>query len=371
MRLLFRSPLGRVLVIWPVTRQRTAELLTAVAWATGGDSIVAMDTRGCYGFVGVPKSQYYAIADLTVQSLAGEPLDAFAIAEDEARRFLPDATTISQYFTLVEQEASKRRRATWEVLRKKVTPRVWIILTGDDERRLEETTALLSQGLNAQIDVQRVLNMLDDRKRDANYLKEWRRRRSEAAYLMRTLDVRILPLPPNAAVAAVRAYGSDKLKAALQKQTISADACIQTIMRTRLYKQIVRELGGDPDPHTKGKPVGEKTAQEYKRVQQNASVDDKPLNYALGRALEAALFANGHRVRVMVEKRRLVEGVTLQPDIQVWIGDAEVICLEPTWRTAGGELEGELEKRQSSIGMGAIQRYALGKIHEYVKALEL
>ena len=71
---------------------------------------------------------------------------------------------------------------------------------------------------------------------------------------------------------------------------------------------------------------------------------------------------------VYIEKQAL-DGFNLKPDIQIHKDDKTVICLEPTWRSTGKEIEGEIAKKQNSLGTGQIQQYVLNKVMEYVKEL--
>ncbi len=370
LRVLFREPAGRVLVVWPVTRQATRDLLAQVAWATGGESVVSVDSRGAYEFQGLPKSRYYDVANLTVENLTGETLETFGVTRAETEDILIDSSTIGTFFALLEEYASATRERTWEILREKVKPKVWILVSGDDERYLEGTLARLSQGTKARIDIERILTHLDDPQKQANYLTEWRNRRKDVAFILRTLDVRILPVPPNVALAAVRGFGTAKIQGPLLKKTDRKDNCCETLMKSRLYKSILEDLGAAPQPHISGKPHGKKVADEYNRVQRTASITDKPLNRALGKALEYALRKDGFNHSVVIEKRSL-PGTTLQPDIQIIKDNGEIICLEPTWRASGKGVEGELEPRQNSMKPGNVQMYVLDKVHEYVKALGL
>ena len=51
--------------------------------------------------------------------------------------------------------------------------------------------------------------------------------------------------------------------------------------------------------------------------------------------------------------------------------DGRLVCLEPTWRTTGRGVEGEIEDQQGTVTVGHIQQYLLAKVLEYVKDLHL
>ncbi|NJK32529.1 MAG: hypothetical protein HC927_09030 [Deltaproteobacteria bacterium] len=371
LRIYFRKRAGEVLVIWPVTKQQLAEQLALTAHRIGGDSVVPLDSKGLHRFSGVSKDKYYEVADLTVQSLTGERLPAYGVSEEMARDAAREADTIGAFFSLLEQKTSALRAKTWTVLREKRRPRVWVLVAGDHEQYLNSTVAQLVQGVRGEVDLDRILAYLDDKRNAANYLKEWRNRRQEAAFLLRTLDVRILPLPPSVTLAAVRAFGGEQVRANLNTRSISTDACTKIVSRSRVHKLIVETLTGVPVAPAQGKRAYRTAAEEYSRIQQLASKHDKLLNRALGRALEHALKVEGHQIEVLIEKRKISD-TNLQPDIQILTArEGETICLEPTWRTSGAGIAGELDPRQSSMKPGNIQQYMLDKVYEYVKAFGL
>ncbi len=371
LRIFFRQKAGQTLVIWPVTKEHLAKHLSSTAYRIGGDSIVPIDTKGLHRFSGVPKEKYYDVADITVQNLAGDKLAAFGVTAEMARDAAREADTIGVFFSLLETRTSLVRARTWSVLREKPRPRVWVLVAGDQEQYLNSTVAQLVQGVRGEVDMDRILAYLDDERNVANYLKEWRYRRQEAAFLIRTLDVRIIPLPPSVTLAAVRGFGGEQVRLPLNTKKITQDACHKVISRSRVYKMLIEALTGVPVAPASGKRGHGAAADEYSRVQQLASKHDKLLNMALGHALQHSLEVEGHAIEVLVEKRKIAE-TNLQPDIQILTNrDGEIICLEPTWRTSGAGIEGELESRQSSMKPGNIQQYMLDKVYEYVKAFGL
>lgn len=370
LRRMFRTAEGQVLVIWPVTRDRTREVLARVAWETGAESVVPLDTKGVYHFVGLPKERFPAVASITVSSLNGEALDGYGVSPATATRILEESETISQFYTKLEADVAARRQRTWQVLKEKVRPRVWVVVSGDDSQYIAGTVASLSQGRRARIDLELLLDFLDDKKNDAVYLEKWRQRRDDVGYLMRTLDVRLVTLPPSPALAAVRAFGSESLRERLKKQTEPIDSAVDAVSRSQLFKSLLEEVNISAPPFVKGRPPSQEAEDEYLRIQQTAAADDKPLNRALGGALDEALRRVGAMVRVLSEKRDM-PGTNLQPDVQIWLNDSEVICLEPTWRTSGRGIVGEIEKSQNSMSPGHIQKYLLAKVYDYVTALGL
>ena len=370
LRVLFRKDEGQVVVIWPVTKPETRDQLARIAWGVGADSVVPVDTRGVYKFEGVPREKYFEVADLTARSLNGESLEVYGVSRESGERLAAESTTIGSYFSRLETYASERQGKVWSILRERVRPRLWVVLPGDIGDMLDSTVARLTQGRKYRIDVERLLEFLDDASNESNYLQDWRRRRMDAAFLFRILDVRLVPLHPGAALAAIRGFGADSLRRRLNKGSVSKSEAIGGVERSVLYKLILEELGGNPDPYTKGRPPSKETEHEYNRVQSVAKSGDKALNHALADALRSTLEHEGVSAVFRAERRSLGD-TNLQPDVQIEMGDAEVLCLEPTWRTSGQGVKGELKPSQNSMTPGVIQKYILEKVMEYVKALDI
>ncbi len=370
LRVVFRENAGNVVVIWPVTREATAHQLAEVAWRVGADSVAAIDTRGLYIFEGLPADAYIRVADLTVKSLNGDSLESFGVSAQEATSLSHDFEAIGTFYSALEALASAKRDEIWSVLKERVRPRVWILVGGDDAGYLEGVVAGLTQGRSSRVDLELVLDFLDDLDNESLYLQKWRSRRKNVGYILRTLDVRVFDLPPNVGLAAVRGFGEPELQNLLKKTKDNAKNCAETVQKSRVCKTLAEALGGPSEAYTKGRTPSDETKDEYKRVQATARSDDKPLNKALASALQEALSQNGLTATIVAEKRDLV-GVSIQPDVQVWVNNAEVICLEPTWRTSGTGVAGEIDKSQNSMTKGNIQKYLLNKVLDYVEALGL
>ncbi|UJX43516.1 hypothetical protein D7006_01335 [Xanthobacter sp. YC-JY1] len=61
----------------------------------------------------------------------------------------------------------------------------------------------------------------------------------------------------------------------------------------------------------------------------------------------------------------------MQPDIQIELGDGEYICLEPTWRTSGVGVAGEIKQAQNTLSEAHLKKYVLEKATQYVKDMGL
>jgi len=369
LRRLFRTPEGRVLVVWPITDRATATQLRELAWDVGGDSIVDQTSRGIYPFTGLPKEDYFEVADITARSLnGGQGLEAFGVGAQIAAPLMQTSDTLSQFFGKLEEKAQELNNTFGDTLKERRVPRVWILVAGDDIRELNLTVANLTQGTEKRIDVDRMIALLDAGDSGSGYLGDWRQRRHQIAFLLRHLDVRLFELTPNVAVSAMRAFGDQAVRGVLKKKMDSAANASRAMQAARFF-QLLANIPSSNAATTRA--ASEETMNEYRRVQQLSSKNDKLMNKALAQAVERALNDSGISGKVTAERRTLDPKSNLKPDIIVELLDGQLICLEPTWRTTGKALNGEVPEQQNTMTVGHIQQYLLVKILEYVKDLGL
>lgn len=381
LRRLFRKPHGGALIIWPATLVETRNSLAAIAEEVGADSVVSPDTRGVYNFQGLSRELYYEVAAKTVEGLTGDSLEAFGIPRNvssEILRRVEGELWIGKYYSLIELESASIRQHTWDLLKEKVRPRVWIVVIGDNVRTVDGTTNNLTQGRRSRFDLERMMDALDDSTANSQqYMKDWRTRRERAGFIMRSLDVRVLHITAIPAIAAVRAFGDGAFRekmgmgaaATLPSKTEVGNA-IASMKSTRFYRALKGEIAGSLEPYEPTREPGDEKKREYRKIQGTASNNDKPLNRALAEAIRRTLEQDGIVRDIVAEKRNFAGGV-MQPDIQIKISDSEILCIEPTWRTAGEALPPEFKEQQNSMTPGNINKYVLEKVNEYVKALGL
>ena len=367
LRRLFRTREGRVLIIWPITDASSAGLIAETAWAVGSDSIVDLISKGTYHFAGLPKSAYFDVADITSRSLnGGQGLEAFGLGENVAQPMLQVSETISQFYGYLEMKSQELNNSFGDTLKERRLPSVWILVGGDDTRELSLTVANLTQGTEKRIDIDRIIAVLDATDSTSGYLGDWRKRRHQIAFLLRHLDVRLFELTPNVAVSSIRAFGDNSIKEKLNRKTESATNASAAVQVARFFQL----LAGTPSTNAATiRPATDETSDEYKRVQQLASKNDKALNKALAACIERAMQDVGVTGEVTAEQRKLDPKSSLQPDIMVDLADGRLICIEPTWRTTGVGIKGEIREQQSSMTVGHIQQYLLAKVLEYVNDL--
>lgn len=367
----FRSEGGAAVVLWPITAAADAERLASIAWEVGRDSVVDNSSKGIYHFAGLSQSRFYDVADITARNFSGDGLEAFGVTREEAATLLPDCDTITAFFTGVEAKASEVRGETWSVLKERVRPKVWIVLPGDVPAAIDGTVTGLTQGTKNRIDIDLIAEFIDSPSQTANYIADWRKRRSRLAHLLRAIDLRLFGLPPNVALAAVRAFGSTEVKNTLKQGSINLSAAKTAMKRSRLYKAILTEAGLEAEPFAGGGAISPETQNEYRRIQAEVSSGrDKALNKALALLIEACLKDDKVDCKVIAERQSL-PGSNLKPDVQIQLDDATFICIEPTWRSTDAGVPGELPGGQNTLAIAHIKKYVLDKASEYVKDLSI
>jgi hypothetical protein len=266
-------------------------------------------------------------------------------------------------------ESSKRNASVITLLKARTRPHVWIVVPGDDLKELDRTVSSLTQGTRNRLDIDKIAEFLDDEQNKSAYLTDWRARRTDMAYLMRILDVRLFELPPNAALASVRCYADEHMRSSLQKKIETAENCADAISRVRLGQALL-----DPDATLalRVRETSEEMAKEFISIQQLANKGDQALNKGVALALSEFLKRNRVSSTVVSEKKAL-PGSQLFPDIQISQADGSIICMELTWRSTGKYVPtgaGD-RKPQNTLTAGHIMKYLLEKVMEYVKDLGL
>lgn len=364
LRVLFRKETGKVIIIWPITDSKAADYISLQAWNTARDSITP--NKNPFVFNGLPKTKFYEVADITCKSINGISLEAYGITKKQTEKLLKDCDTIGEFFSNLETLSSEISIRNENFLKDRLIPKVWILLPGDDPIEIDRTVKSLTQGLKNRIDIERFISTLDDEGNKSAYLNDWREKRDLAAFLMRLLDVRIIPVYPNASLSSIRAYGEGKITDTLKKKTEKKEVAIENIKKSTLYKLLFDDISSNANSPTK---ISDNHIEEYLRLQRLAEKEDKLLNRAIGDSLIDALDSDNVKAQVYIEQQEL-EGFNLKPDIQIQINDKTVICIEPTWRSTGRGINGEINAKQNSLTLGHIQQYVLAKVMEYVKELK-
>ncbi len=360
-----REPLGNVVILWTMSDDVAAETIAQNAWRVGRDSICAHDTHGIYNFEGIGSDGYYEIANNTAINLSGDGLEAYGVSQQVAAPFADSAETISDFFQEVVSYSEEITSNLKSLIKERDQPRLWILLHGDDRAAIGHTVGSLTQGSHFQVDLSRILDTIDDKYNAATYAKEWRKRRENAGQLLRALDVRVFAVPPNVSVNAIRCFGDDVVKAPLKVKTGAKLSAAASLRSTPVYKELLIILGREAALSKASGRISDATAQEYQAIQALARNNDEKLNQAIGKLFEYTLREDGLDAAVMVEKRSdLISGI--QVDIGIRVGEAEFVCLEPTWRSKNGGGSG-----QNTLSEGHIKPYLLEKALKYIVAMEM
>lgn len=366
----FREPGGAAVVLWPITKEESAQKVAKTAWSVGRDSMADQMSQGQYHFNGVSKDKYWDLADNTSRTLSGDGLEAYGINKLKALEIVKDCETISDFFGHVTSLANAERDKTWSVLKVRSSPHVWVALPGDDTSLLNATADALTQGIQSKVDVDKIGELIDQADETTIYISEWRAHRGRLAHLLRAIDVRLFGIPPNVSIAAVRAFGDSTIKAKLKQKSTPMQTAKDAMKSSRLYKAILKEAGIESTPFAGARKIGREAIEDFLRIQQLASKNDKKLNKCLASLIAVCLKDDASHLSVTSEKRS-IPGTALQPDIQIEIGAGEFICIEPTWRTSGQGIEGEIKEAQNTLSEAHIKKYMLEKATQYVKGMGL
>lgn len=364
----FRRDLHKILLIWPITDFSAANDINEIAIKVGNDSISSVDDC-IYAFDGLPKEKYYETADITSKSInAGKGLESYGITQNSSKEFVEESDTIGSFYSRLCDASLEKIENTNAYLKNKTNPKVWILLPGDQATEIDRTVKSLTTGVKYRIDIERILAYLDDESNLSAYLNKWRQKRNEAAFLLRQIDLRLFPVSPSLSLAAIRAYAPDEVKGVLKNKKCLKSKAVEEIEKSAFYRLLLNDsiVTDKSPPKTRVE-----TALEYLRIQANASKNDKVLNKALGDALIDTFEKDKYKPIINIEGKN-IEGTNMKPDIHIRISDANVICLEPTWRTSGEDYsEFGIAKTQNTLTTGHIQKYVLDKAMEYINNIGL
>lgn len=240
LRVFFRENKGNILIVWPITDEESAQSMAKIAWSIGRDSVVDVHKKGVYNFTGISKEHYYEIADVTIKNINPEQnLETFGLTKSVVQQLVEKADTIAEFFSYLEEKSVEINERYQEILQDKKIPRVWILVAGDSIRDLNLTVANLTQGIDKNVDIDRIISYLDQPDTETAYVKEWQSRREQVAFIMRKLDVRIFELTPNATLTAIRLFGDGNIKQPLNLKTYEFNKGIEAFTNTYFMKPLL------------------------------------------------------------------------------------------------------------------------------------
>jgi len=366
LRTLVRKSGPDLLVIWSVTLPTQAERLYRLAHEIGRDSLVGR-SETYYQFKGPNNLEFYTIADNTAQMFNNNAcLAEFGIDERLGTGLFTQAPTIAEYFAKIIEHSNTLNSTVANILQAKPRPRVWIVLCGDEATEVQGTVNSLTFGNQRSLDVSKMTADLSERTATAQYMKEWHRLGAHAPYLLRMLNVKVVEIPPNLALAIVRAFGDEHIRDSLKQQTADRARAVRQLSESMLGELILESPPRDRKAPRKTPP---ESREEFSRIQRRAKAEDRRLNRAFALAIQEMLQQTPN---ALVKGERHCLYGSLVPDIQVELESTAPICLEFTWRTTSksGTADGETGS-QNTLSQGHIRKYVLEKVYEYIKALDL
>jgi hypothetical protein len=177
---------------------------------------------------------------------------------------MQESETISEFYSRLERKSAEINDHYRDILEERTIPSIWILVAGDDSRELNLTVSNLTQGIDKKVDIDRLTSYLDNPDLDAAYLKEWKMRRDEVAFLMRRLDVRIFELAPNVSLSAIRAYGDDEITDSLNLSTAGPSVASSAISNSAFFRALI---GKNQSNVSTLKSTRDSAENEYRRVQ--------------------------------------------------------------------------------------------------------
>ncbi len=173
-----------------------------------------------YTYPGVAKDKFVEVAKETVRSLNPRNLEEFGVSTDELNSWADKAPTIGKFMEIIATEVTHRRAAS-KITVKGKRERVWVVYCAPDYKHYDHTY-LVIDGLCHDEKLRVSPNKLISPDIDTSTAKFWRES-SQWAKLVTTinfLDIRLINFPITTAVAAVLAYGNEKLLESFKKATI-------------------------------------------------------------------------------------------------------------------------------------------------------
>lgn len=279
----FRDTVHRTLVIWPVSQKDTANRLYSLAVDVGSDSLVG-DSKSYYSFPGPDRSKFYTIADNTCRLMNREQsLAEFGIDEELGSGVLSQAETIAQYFQKMLDHWTQLNDKVGTILTQKPRPRVWVLLPGDETTAVMATVNQLTSGAKRKLDIPALTTDLAKELASAQYMKDWAHLGRWMPFILRSLDVRVVEIPPNLALSIIRAFGDVEIRSKLKQQHGATSAAIDALRESMLGELL---LDADARPRRAPRRTEENTSDEFIRVQAAAKGNDALLNAPFAKAIE-------------------------------------------------------------------------------------
>lgn len=338
-----RSKIGvKTLIVWPCNNDDIVSQLVETSRVVGGTALLGVKET-YFEFSGPPKNDYVRIAKQTTELLnKGKTLLDFGITDTEAQSLLADVNTIGEYLKVINAKVRENKKFVNKLAIKERCA-LWVLVLALNEPSKDVEAITKGEYLDA--DIQRMLVSTD-----ANIVQDIKKCPEQIALAANYLNCKVIYISIVEALAIVRSYADDKLKAMLKERgsAITPDRDIGSrVANTELVRMIQQ------DTKLKGRKgtTGSKSKEAFEKLLKISESNDAMLNKTFGEALKSNGFVNDYST-----EEDFGDGLTRRTDL-VCQGGATSLRLEFMWRKKTSKAE--------------ISNYVLTKLFNYGKALGL
>lgn len=334
-----QTPAGREsLVVWPTNSDSLSQKLSSIADTVGATALIGTE-EVVYQFSGPPIGEWVTIAEQTTAALnAGASLAAYGISTEQANVMLTESPTLGHYLKRIRKQARANTRPA-SILDAAERCRVWTIVISNGDS--EGDVAALTRGGFSQADIDRIFTATG-----ANSMADKKKQPEKYGLLGMVLDARIVHVDALTALAVARAFGGDKLKAAMTSRGMDTKTDAKAIERITSSQLGLLLKGQSLGRRKRGPKEGSNTKIAMGNLVDITKTNDSLCNRAFGEALVAAGIVENYEV----EKNLNGGGTTRRTDLYVE-REGMHVRLEFMWR--------------AEVGRADIANYVLTKLVNY------
>jgi hypothetical protein len=293
-------------------------------------------------FQGPPRTDYFDIAKRTVQTLnEGASLSDLGVSDERAVELAKDSPTIGDYLGRLRRDLSANSNRVLRLIDKEQC-RLWIVvIAGNDP---DADVAALTRGAHSLIDIDRLVSATK-----ANIVKDVKKYPDRLGILGYVLDARIVHIPITCALAVMRDFADDALRAEMTTAGMATKGDGQgaaNLLASELGLAFTaRPLG----TRQRGPGAGNNSVVAFEKLTTIASKRDGLLNASIGRAL-----VDARTISSFATEKDLGTGMSRKTDIFCTV-NGHPVRVEIMWRKKTGRAE--------------IANYALTKLYNYGRAI--
>jgi DNA (cytosine-5)-methyltransferase 1 len=267
---------------------------------------------------------------------------SLGIAELRAQQLAEKVSTIGAFMQGLREEARRNQSVLQGRLSTQESFQLWtVVIAGNDP---ESEVRSLTRGAHYSADIDKLLVSTE-----ANVAQDLKRHPERLGLLGASVGARVLHVSFMTALAVVRDFAGDDLRARLAATGVFTEKDGKGAPRLR-DSQLGGALRGLPQGlRAPGRPPRDERRQEFERLTAFARSDDGALNETFGLALQASALVRGFRREAP-------------------LGDANARHSDLLCETESGSVRLEFMWRSSATS-GEIARYVLEKLRNYGKAI--